>query len=99
MPLPPIRNGGARRLTHEPEDASRMMTKGQEFVAASSRLLSAGWRGVGPTAKSAAATDPHASSGPGGVVSPAEALGAKPSVVLLCVRTTGWTTSFSAFPT
>jgi hypothetical protein len=32
------------------EDARRMMTKGQEFVAASSRLLSAGWRGVGPTA-------------------------------------------------
>ena len=30
---------------------------------------------------------------------PVVLLGAKPSVVLLCVRTTGWTTSFSAFPT
>ena len=32
------------------EDARRLMTKGQEFVTASSRLMSAGWRGVGPTA-------------------------------------------------
>jgi hypothetical protein len=31
------------------EDARQLMTKGQEFMAASSRLLSAGWRGVGPT--------------------------------------------------
>ena len=32
------------------EDARRLMTKGQEFVAAGSRLMSASWRGVGPTA-------------------------------------------------
>jgi hypothetical protein len=32
------------------EDARRLMTKGQEFVAASSRLMSAGWQGVGPAA-------------------------------------------------
>ena len=32
------------------EDTRRLMTKGQEFVAASSRLISTGWRGVGPTA-------------------------------------------------
>jgi hypothetical protein len=32
------------------EDARRLTTKGQEFMAASTRILSAGWRGVGPTA-------------------------------------------------
>ena len=31
------------------EDARRLTTKGQEFIAASSRILSASWRGGGPT--------------------------------------------------
>jgi hypothetical protein len=31
------------------EDARRFMTKGQEFVTVSSRLMSAGWRAASPS--------------------------------------------------